>query len=67
MFLVAGRLVSGAGAALESVLCWAGLPPDEGPGQGGHLGPYTQSERLHLYREAVDSLLATGRAYRSCR
>lgn len=43
---------------------WLGLEWDEGPGVGGAYGPYLQSERGPLYREAVDRLLASGRAYR---
>src|SRR6187455_737537 len=30
---------------------WLGLTWDEGPGVGGAFGPYTQMERLPLYRE----------------
>ena len=44
---------------------WLGLEPDESPIKGGANGPYRQSERLDLYRHAVDKLLAAGRAYRS--
>lgn len=43
---------------------WLGLDWDEGPGVGGAYGPYLQSERGPLYREAVERLLASGRAYR---
>jgi glutamyl-tRNA synthetase len=44
-------------------LRWLGMDPDEGPGIGGPYGPYTQSERVHLYRAAADRLLAQGDAY----
>ena len=44
-------------------LRWLGLQWDEGPDQGGPLGPYRQSERLHLYRSYAQELLASGRAY----
>ncbi|MEX2375478.1 MAG: glutamate--tRNA ligase, partial [Dehalococcoidia bacterium] len=37
---------------------------DEGPDRGGPFSPYVQSERLLLYREAVDRLIAQGNAYR---
>ena len=47
------------------MLEWLGIPPDESPVRGGDFGPYTQSERLPLYRESVDRLLASGKAYRS--
>lgn len=42
---------------------WLGLDWDEGPEVGGDFGPYSQTERLHLYREAAERLLAEGRAY----
>ena len=45
-------------------LRWAGLSWDEGPDVGGEFGPYRQSERLPLYRHHVESLLASGRAFR---
>jgi glutamyl-tRNA synthetase len=44
---------------------WLGLDWDEGPGVGGPYGPYLQSERLELYREAANALVASGHAY-SC-
>lgn len=36
------RTIPGAINALEEVLRWAGLSPDEGPTAGGPLGPYIQ-------------------------
>lgn len=42
---------------------WLGLDWDEGPEAGGDYGPYEQSERLPLYRAAVERLLAEGKAY----
>lgn len=42
---------------------WLGLDWDEGPEVGGEHGPYAQTERLDLYREAAEHLLAEGRAY----
>jgi nondiscriminating glutamyl-tRNA synthetase len=42
---------------------WLSLTWDEGPGVGGPCGPYRQSERLPLYREALDRLRREGRAY----
>ena len=44
-------------------LRWLGLDWDEGPDVGGPHGPYRQSERLPIYREHVDRLLASGHAY----
>ena len=43
---------------------WLRLDWDEGPEVGGPHGPYFQSERGDLYRQAVDQLLADGKAYR---
>lgn len=45
-------------------LRWLGLEWDEGPEVGGPVGPYVQSERLHLYQEHADRLVAKGAAYR---
>lgn len=42
---------------------WLGLDWDEGIGVGGDYGPYRQTERLSLYREAADKLLASAHAY----
>jgi glutamyl-tRNA synthetase len=46
-----------------TALRWLGLNWDEGPGVGGAHGPYSQSERQALYRDAADRLVAAGRAY----
>ena len=45
-------------------LKWLGLQWDEGEGVGGPHGPYTQSERLPLYRKAAEELIEKGAAYR---
>ncbi|XP_053132431.1 probable glutamate--tRNA ligase, mitochondrial isoform X2 [Hemicordylus capensis] len=58
------RVVPGAAEGLEDMLEWAGLPPDESPRRGGPAGPYQQSQRLGLYREATELLLEKGAAYR---
>ena len=58
------RLVPGAVDAILDGLEWLGIDWDEGPRVGGPYGPYLQSERLELYREAVDKLIAQGSAYR---
>jgi glutamyl-tRNA synthetase len=50
--------------ALQESLRWLGIDWDEGPGTGGEYGPYRQTERLELYREAAEKLLADGNAYR---
>jgi glutamyl-tRNA synthetase len=44
-------------------LRWLGIEWDEGVGVGGDAGPYRQSERLSIYREYVEKLLAEGKAY----
>jgi len=44
-------------------LAWTGLSWDEGPDKGGDHGPYRQSERLDIYREHVELLIASGHAY----
>jgi len=58
------RYVKGAVENLIESLRWIGLSFDEGPEIGGEYGPYTQSERLKLYREHADILLNNGHAYR---
>ena len=50
-------------------LRWLGLNWDEGPGEAGapdegDVGPYRQSERLEIYAEHTEQLLAEGKAYR---
>jgi nondiscriminating glutamyl-tRNA synthetase len=44
-------------------LAWLGLDHDEGPDRGGPFGPYRQSERLPLYRDRAELLVAQGAAY----
>jgi len=54
-------------AALQPILNgfrWLGLDWDEGPEVGGPHGPYYQSQRGDSYQAAVESLLASGTAYR---
>ncbi len=57
------REVAGAIDNLHEMLAWAGLEIDEGPGPGGDFGPYVQSERLDLYHQHAEQLLAGGHAY----
>lgn len=45
-------------------LRWLGVDWDEGPEAGGNFGPYYQNQRLGMYREAADRLLASGHLYR---
>lgn len=42
---------------------WLGLDWDEGPEVGGDFGPYAQTERLDMYKEAARKLRDAGRAY----
>ena len=45
-------------------LRWLGLDWDEGPETGGAYGPYRQSERMEIYKQYAEKLLADGKAYR---
>lgn len=45
-------------------LRYLGLHWDEGPEVGGNYGPYTQTERLDIYRQHCEQLIAAGHAYR---
>ena len=58
------RKVEGAVEGQLAALSWLGIDWDEGPDIGGPYGPYVQSERLTLYRDAVDRLLESCAAYR---
>lgn len=44
-------------------LSWLGIHWQEGPDIGGPHAPYSQSERLTLYRSRLEELLAKGLAY----
>ncbi len=57
------RSTSESEAGIIEDLLWLGLSWDEGPDVGGPRGPYRQSERLALYREHAERLLAGGQAY----
>ncbi len=45
-------------------LKWLGMDWDEGPDVGGSYGPYTQMQRLALYKDYADRLVDAGLAYR---
>jgi nondiscriminating glutamyl-tRNA synthetase len=45
-------------------LRWLGLDWTEGPQIGGPYAPYRQSERLAIYHQHTEQLLAEGKAYR---
>ena len=42
---------------------WLGLDWDEGPEVGGDFGPYAQTERLEIYKQAAQKLWDEGKAY----
>src|SRR5688572_14475563 len=48
---------------IYEALDWLGLIPDEGPKQGGPHAPYRQSERLPVYRKALEKLLSEKKAF----
>ncbi len=58
----AREVENGLELILES-LRFLGLDWDEGPDVGGAYGPYRQSERLAIYKEHAERLVAQGAAY----
>lgn len=58
------RNIEAALAPILQAFRWLGLDWDEGPEVGGPHGPYFQSQRGELYRDAVEKLQAEGKAYR---
>lgn len=57
------RLKPGSASRILATLEWAGIVADESPAIGGQYAPYTQSERLPLYREHAEQLVSTHAAY----
>lgn len=57
------REVPGAVERIQEIIRIFGLDWDEGPGKGGPHAPYIQSERLPLYKERAEELVAAGKAY----
>ncbi|MFA6301294.1 MAG: glutamate--tRNA ligase [Candidatus Paceibacterota bacterium] len=57
------REVAGAIEHILMVLKWVGIDWDEGPDIGGPHAPYTQSERLDLYKKYAQDLIDKGLAY----
>ena len=53
------------GAAQQAIddLRWLGLDWDEGPDRGGPSAPYVQTERIELYRAALERLKAAEQVY----
>lgn len=59
---VARKDESAIGAFLDAMR-WLQLEWDEGPEVGGPYAPYFQSERLPIYKEHAERLIAQGNAY----
>ena len=59
----ASRVTEEAFRGVLEDLRWLGIDWDEGPDVGGPHGPYRQSERGSLYRDAADRLVEQGSAY----
>lgn len=57
------RYVEGAVEFIYDTLKICNIEVDEGPLNGGNFGPYTQSERLDLYKDYAMKLVETGNAY----
>lgn len=58
------REVEGAAEKLINILDLFDIKFNEGPHLGGKYAPYTQSERLDIYKKYYEQLLASGKAYR---
>lgn len=58
-----GRYVEGATEVIYDTLKKCGLNWDEGPDIGGPVGPYIQSERMGIFKEYAEKLVASGNAY----
>src|SRR5574341_1564754 len=57
------RYVEGGAESPMAALRWLGLGWDEGPDTGGAYGPYVQSQRLDIYKQHADHLIADDWAY----
>ncbi len=57
------RLVKDSIQDILKTLDWSGIDFDEGPSQGGDLGPYKQSERLLIYQKHMLDLIDSKQAY----
>lgn len=57
------REVEGGINNIKETLQWLGLTWNEGPGIGGPYAPYTQSERLDIYKKFAAELYEQGLAY----
>lgn len=57
------RLVPEAVEKLIEIIKWTGIEFDEGPGIGGKNEPYTQSQRLNIYKKYSNELIEKEKAY----
>ncbi|MEO7904928.1 MAG: glutamate--tRNA ligase family protein, partial [Candidatus Saccharimonadales bacterium] len=57
------REIEGSITQIENSLRWLGIDWQEGIDRGGPHAPYLQSERLAIYKQWADKLVASGRAY----
>ncbi|HET7753381.1 MAG TPA: glutamate--tRNA ligase [Anaeromyxobacteraceae bacterium] len=57
------RSTQSAVDAILDGMRWLGLDWDEGPEVGGPHGPYFQTERLDVYKQYAEKLIAQGKAY----
>ena len=57
------RFVPGSTEEIMESLRWLGIEVDEGPGVGGPLGPYLQTERIGIYEKHARQLIDEGKAY----
>lgn len=57
------RYVESGVQAQMDALHWLGLDWDEGPDIGGQYAPYVQSQRLDIFRQYADQLIAEDHAY----
>lgn len=58
------RSTEASRAVIFESMKWLGLDWDEGPGVGGKYGPYTQMDRLDLYKAKADELVGSRKAFR---
>lgn len=57
------RYVEEAEQDIIKALEWCGMAIDEGPNNGGDVGPYRQSERKEIYGKYAEQLVEQGNAY----
>jgi glutamyl-tRNA synthetase len=57
------RFVANAEEYIQDSLRWAGISPDEGPNHNELYGPYRQSERSVIYKQHIQELIDSGKAY----